>query len=373
MLAVWLLYLLVARYFGRAAGLVAALALTVSPVSVAVNRDNNPDALFALLLGRCGVRRPRGRSSPAGCAGCSRRAVLDRSRLQHEDARGGIVVPGHRARLPASRAAALAAAHRAPARGRHRRSSLVSGAWIAAVELTPAADRPYVGSTSEQQRAQPRARLQRPRPGHRAERRHVVRRRRRRRHVLRDARLLPADQQRARRPGRLAARRSRSWAASRRSSTRCAPGAARARRLSVSSAAGSSRGAVVFSYSSGIVHTYYLSALAPGTCALVGIGAVSLSARRRRGGAWLALPSPRSLSHRVARGRAAAADELRAVAAEPRRLRRVRRSGGDRGARGRAGLVARNAACDRNASARDESRAPSRHRPPGRRPRFRVR
>src|SRR6185437_14884780 len=34
-------------------------------------------------------------------------------------------------------------------------------------------------------------------------------------------------------------------------------------------------GAVVFSYSSGIVHTYYLSALAPATSALVGIGAVS--------------------------------------------------------------------------------------------------
>ena len=48
--AVWLLYLLVARYFGRVAGLVAALALAVSPVSVSVNRDNNPDALLALLL-----------------------------------------------------------------------------------------------------------------------------------------------------------------------------------------------------------------------------------------------------------------------------------------------------------------------------------
>ena len=38
------------RYFGRVAGLVAALALAVSPVSVAVARDNNPDALFVFLL-----------------------------------------------------------------------------------------------------------------------------------------------------------------------------------------------------------------------------------------------------------------------------------------------------------------------------------
>ena len=61
--AVALLYALVARYFGRTAGLVAALALAVSPVSVAVNRDNNPDALLALLL-------VAGRSSRGGCARC---------------------------------------------------------------------------------------------------------------------------------------------------------------------------------------------------------------------------------------------------------------------------------------------------------------
>src|SRR5205085_12224566 len=48
--AVWVLYLLVARFFGRVAGLVAALAVAVSPVSVAVDRDNNPDALFVFLL-----------------------------------------------------------------------------------------------------------------------------------------------------------------------------------------------------------------------------------------------------------------------------------------------------------------------------------
>jgi 4-amino-4-deoxy-L-arabinose transferase-like glycosyltransferase len=49
-LAVWVLYLLVAHAFGRTAGLLGALALALSPVSVAVNRDNNPDALFVLLL-----------------------------------------------------------------------------------------------------------------------------------------------------------------------------------------------------------------------------------------------------------------------------------------------------------------------------------
>jgi len=49
-------------------------------------------------------------------------------------------------------------------------------------------------------------------------------------------------------------------------------------------------GAGIFSYSSGIIHTYYLSALAPATCALVGAGTVSLWRDARRGGLWIALP-----------------------------------------------------------------------------------
>ena len=40
--------------------------------------------------------------------------------------------------------------------------------------------------------------------------------------------------------------------------------------------------AFVFSFSSGIIHTYYLSALAPATCALVGIGVGRPMARRAR-------------------------------------------------------------------------------------------
>src|SRR5205823_11710113 len=42
--AVLVLYLTVARTFGRAAGLLSALVLAVTPVSVAVNRSNSPDA-----------------------------------------------------------------------------------------------------------------------------------------------------------------------------------------------------------------------------------------------------------------------------------------------------------------------------------------
>ncbi|MCO5992420.1 glycosyltransferase family 39 protein [Actinoallomurus rhizosphaericola] len=43
---------------------------------------------------------------------------------------------------------------------------------------------------------------------------------------------------------------------------------------------------VVFSFASGIMHPYYTTAMAPGIAALTGIGAVELTRARRRGGAW---------------------------------------------------------------------------------------
>ncbi len=49
-LAVLLLYYLVRRHFGVVAGLVAALALAVSPISVVTNRNNTIDGTLALIL-----------------------------------------------------------------------------------------------------------------------------------------------------------------------------------------------------------------------------------------------------------------------------------------------------------------------------------
>ncbi|MFF8816155.1 ArnT family glycosyltransferase [Streptomyces pactum] len=48
--AVLLLHRTVRRWAGEAAGLLAALVLTLTPVTVAINRDNNPDTLLVLLL-----------------------------------------------------------------------------------------------------------------------------------------------------------------------------------------------------------------------------------------------------------------------------------------------------------------------------------
>lgn len=144
--AVWLLYLLVTRYFGRVAGLVAALALAVSPVSVAVNRDNNPDALFACLLVAAvyvGARAiESGRIRPLLLS-----ALLIGLAFNTKMLAAALVIPGlflayllfapgsRRLRLGRLALAGVALA-------------VVSGAWIAAVDLTPAGERPYVGSTT---------------------------------------------------------------------------------------------------------------------------------------------------------------------------------------------------------------------------------
>src|SRR5205814_6425571 len=58
-LSVLLLYYLVRRHFGVVAGLLAALALAISPISVLTNRNNTIDSTLVLvmLLRACAVLR----------------------------------------------------------------------------------------------------------------------------------------------------------------------------------------------------------------------------------------------------------------------------------------------------------------------------
>ena len=285
--AVWLLYLLVARV-GRVAGLVAALALAVSPVSVAVNRDNNPDALLALLLvaaAYVGVRAVE--------SGRLRTLLLSAALVglafNTKMLAAMVVVPG------------LALAYAAFARVPWKRRlvflalagvvlAVVSGAWIAAVDLTPASHRPYVGSTNDNSafslafdyNGLGRVTGQEGgtsignggglggafsgSPG-------ALR-------LLNDA---LGDQGAWLLPLALVGGLS-------------ALGIALARRNRKELAALAVVGgwfvaaAFVFSFSSGIIHTYYLSALAPATCGLVGIGVVALWRDARAGWPRLLLP-----------------------------------------------------------------------------------
>ncbi len=270
--AVWLLYLLVARYFGRVAGLVGALALAVSPVSVSVNRDNNPDALLALLLVAAAYVGARAVES-----GRLRTLLLTAALVglafNTKMLAAMVVVPGL--------ALAYAAFARIPWRRRLAYLALagvvlvaVSGAWIAAVDLTPASQRPYVGSTSDNSAlslAFDYNGLGRVTgqtggtsfggglggafsgtPG-------ALR-------LLNDA---LGDQGGWLLPLAIVGGLSALGAALRRR---------RRRELAALTVVGVwfAAAAVVFSFSSGIIHTYYLSALAPATSALVGLGLVAL-------------------------------------------------------------------------------------------------
>ena len=153
-LSVALLYHLVGRTFGRAAGLLSALILAITPVAVADNRNNTIDSILVLfmLLGAWAVSR----AVDARAGGGSRRAglrwlllcaVLVGLGFNIKMLEAYLVVPAFglvyllgaqvrwRARLiHLALAAAVMLA--------------VSLSWAVAVDLTPANQRPWVDSTT---------------------------------------------------------------------------------------------------------------------------------------------------------------------------------------------------------------------------------
>jgi 4-amino-4-deoxy-L-arabinose transferase-like glycosyltransferase len=146
-LAVYALYRVVAAWVGAWAGLLAALLLALTPVTVALNRHNIPDTLFNLLLvlvAGAVLRAVRtGRLVPLVAAG-----VLVGCAFQVKMVEAWLV-------WPAAAAAYLVAAP-PPWRGRLWRLGLaslaglvVSGLWLALVGFTPAADRPYLDGTTD--------------------------------------------------------------------------------------------------------------------------------------------------------------------------------------------------------------------------------
>jgi 4-amino-4-deoxy-L-arabinose transferase-like glycosyltransferase len=147
--SVVLVYDLVRRRFGRLGGFVAGLALALTPITVAISRHNNPDALLVLCSVAalwCAVRglengRLRWIVLSGVCVG-----------LGFETKMGVVltVVPGIVAAwlwlAPAARGR-LHALRQLLAGG--AAMVLVGGAWPALVELVPPADRPWVSGTSD--------------------------------------------------------------------------------------------------------------------------------------------------------------------------------------------------------------------------------
>jgi 4-amino-4-deoxy-L-arabinose transferase-like glycosyltransferase len=147
--SVALVYDLVRRRFGRLAGFVAGLALATTPIAVAISRHNNPDALLVLCCVAalwCTVRGlEAGRTRWLLLAG-----VFVGLGFETKMGVALTVVPG-----------ISAAWLWIDPRGRGRLRALgqllaggaamvaVGGAWPLLVELTPAAERPWVSGTSD--------------------------------------------------------------------------------------------------------------------------------------------------------------------------------------------------------------------------------
>jgi len=147
--SVGLLYDLVRRRFGRVGGFAAGLALALTPVTVAISRYNQPDALLVL----CTI---------AALWFAAR--ALESGRTRHLVAAGVCVGLGFETKMlvalvvvPAIAVAWMWVAPAARGRWHALRQllaggaamTLVGGAWPLLVELTPAADRPWVSGTSD--------------------------------------------------------------------------------------------------------------------------------------------------------------------------------------------------------------------------------
>lgn len=144
---VGVLYVAVRRSFGHWPGLIAAAVLALTPITVAINRDNLPDTLMLLLmvLGAWGTLEAirSGRLLYLVLASAAVGLAFNAKMLQ-----GFIAVP------------AMVAVYCIAAPGSVRRRighllvagvtlAAVAGAWVAIVQLWPASSRPYVGGSED--------------------------------------------------------------------------------------------------------------------------------------------------------------------------------------------------------------------------------
>src|SRR5712691_7856665 len=146
-LSVLLLYHLVRRHFGVVAGLLAALALAISPISVVTNRNNTIDSTLVLvmLLGAWAVLRAAVTGKLRWLLLC---AVFVGLGFNIKMLEAYLVVPAYGLLY------LLAAPRRIWGRIGHLALAAlllltISLSWVVAVDLAPAGSRPYVGSSQD--------------------------------------------------------------------------------------------------------------------------------------------------------------------------------------------------------------------------------
>jgi 4-amino-4-deoxy-L-arabinose transferase-like glycosyltransferase len=146
--AVWLLFLAVRRWFGPGAGLVAGLAFALTPAAALIFRFNNPDALLTLLMTASAycvqrsVERTRGALRWLLLAG-----LLLGFAFLAKMAQAFLVLPGF------ALGYLVAGPVRLPRRIWHllaAGAAVIAGAgwWIVIAQLWPAGSRPYFGGST---------------------------------------------------------------------------------------------------------------------------------------------------------------------------------------------------------------------------------
>jgi len=146
-LSVWLLYYLVRRHFGVIAGLLAALALALNPISILTNRNVTIDSTLTLvlLLGAWTVLKA---AETGRLRWLLLTAFIVGIGFNIKTLEAYVVVPAYGLLY------LLAAPHRLRKRIGHLALAgvlllAISLSWVVAVDLTPASQRPYVGSTQD--------------------------------------------------------------------------------------------------------------------------------------------------------------------------------------------------------------------------------
>ncbi len=146
-LSVLLLYYLVRRHFGVMAGLLAALALAITPISVVTNRNTTIDSILALtlLVGAWAVLRA---AETGKLRWLLLSAVIVGIGFNIKMLEAYLVVPAYGLLylLAAPRSIWKRIGHLALA---GLVLLVVSFSWVVAVDLTPASQRPYVDSTQD--------------------------------------------------------------------------------------------------------------------------------------------------------------------------------------------------------------------------------
>ncbi|HMO00409.1 MAG TPA: glycosyltransferase family 39 protein [Miltoncostaeaceae bacterium] len=146
-LTVWLTYRIVRRWFDAPAALLAGAALALTPVAALMFRFNNPDALLTLLLVAGAYALVRAVEAGATTWLVLAGALVGTAFLA-KSLQAFLVVP----------AFALVWMLAAPGPLGRRALRMLAGAgalvaasawWVAAVELTPASARPYIGGSDD--------------------------------------------------------------------------------------------------------------------------------------------------------------------------------------------------------------------------------